>query len=85
MGAALLVPSAWDPLVELKGTMLVTDGLGPTRPSTCAISLASDVSESDGTVCELSARFEKMTSRVGDERGEYVVQGDAMYAPCTQD
>lgn len=85
MGAALLVLSAWDPLVEVKGAVLVTDGLGPTRPSTGAISLASDVSKSDRTVCDLSAGFEDMTSCVGDERGEYVVQRDAMYTPCTQD
>lgn len=89
MGAALLALSALDSLVKVKGATLDTDGLDFARPSTCGISvhtrLASDVTDSDGTVCELSTRFEDLTSRVDGEGGVYVVQEDAMYTPCTQD
>lgn len=88
MGAALLVLSS-DSLVEANGAMLDTDGMGSTRPSTCGTSehtrLASDVTDSKGTACELSTIFEDLTSRVGGEGGVYVVQEDAMYTPCTQD
>ena len=40
--------------------------------------LASDTINSDGTVWELSARFDVWTSRGGGVCGVYVIQGDAM-------
>jgi hypothetical protein len=84
MGASLLALSVWGPLVN--DAMLDTDGLGRVRPCTCGVSgLVSDVTNSDGTVCELSARFEDLTFRVGGGSGVYVVQRDAMInTHCTK-
>ena len=59
--------------------MLDTDGLRRFAES-MDTRLASDTTNSDGTVCELSARFEVWTSRGGGVCGVYVIQGDAMYA-----
>src|SRR6266478_3454993 len=82
MGAALPVLSVCAPLVKVNGAMLDTDGLRPARPSACRFSesmdtrLASDATNSDGTVCEPSARFENWTSCGGGVCGVYVNQGD---------
>jgi hypothetical protein len=80
IGVALpaAVLSVWAPLVELNGGMLETDGCRRFAES-IDTRLASDTINSDGTVGELSARFEVWTSRGGGVcGGVYVIQGDAM-------
>jgi len=78
MGVALpAVLSVWAPLAELNGGMLDTDGLRRFAES-IDTRLAPDTINSDGTVGELSARFEVWTTCGGGVCGVYVNQGDAM-------
>jgi hypothetical protein len=75
------LPAVLSVLAELNVGTLDTDGLRRFSES-MDTRLASDTINSDGTVCELSARFEVWTSRGGGVTvcGVYVIQGDAMYA-----